>query len=323
MKPFCLRILSVFVLLALIIPSSIALAAEQDAPAPVKVVKVGNIVINQSDVDRRAQRLMPMQVSFHGSISPEKVAEVKDAALDELVDRAYKVQFAIDNEIAIDAAAFEKDWQERLAKNADAVKRASAAQLSKVRADLYLDKLAARAEEVAVEEKIKISDQSVADYYEDNKNKYFRPKLYTASHVFVKVDPSDNTEEKEEKLARAEALYERAVAGEDFYNLAYYESDDRSKYVGGSLGSFHAGQTVAEFDAAIQKMKPGEIVGPIRTMYGFHIIKLDALDDERQLRFDEVSAKIRATMEETERKKLYDEWMSGLKEAFPFESFVP
>jgi parvulin-like peptidyl-prolyl isomerase len=303
-----------------VLPNTVA-AAEQTAPVAVKVVKVGNIVINQFDVNQRAQRLMPMQVSFHGAISAEKIAELKEAALDELIDRAYKVQYAIDNEIAIDAVVFEKEWQERLTKNAEAVKKASAAQLSKARADIYLDKLAARAEEVAVEEKIKISDQVVSDYYAKNKEKYFRPEQYTASHVFVKVDPSDNAAEKAEKLARAEALYERALTGEDFYNLAYYESDDRSKYVGGSLGTFHAGQTVPEFDAAIQKMKAGEIVGPIRTMYGFHIIKLDALDDARQLRFDEVSSKIRTTMEDTERKKYYEAWMSELTKAFPVERF--
>jgi parvulin-like peptidyl-prolyl isomerase len=313
--------LCIFFLLAVTVLPNTVVAAEQTAPAAVRVVKVGNIMINQFDVDQRAQRLMPMQVSFHGGISAEKIAEVKALALDELIDRAYKVQYAIDNEIVIDAVAFEKEWQERLAKNPEAVSKASAAQLSKVRADLYLDKLAARAEEVAVEEKIKVSDQVVADYYEVNKEKYFRPEQYTASHVFVKVDPSDNAEEKAEKLARAEALYERALTGEDFYNLAYYESDDRSKYVGGSLGTFHAGQTVPEFDSAIQKMKAGEIVGPIRTMYGFHIIKLDSLDDARQLRFDEVSAKIRATMEETERKQYYEAWMSELTKSFPVERF--
>lgn len=258
-----------------------------------------------------------MQVSFHGSLTADKLAEVKEKALSELIDRAYKVQYAIDEEISIDAVSFEEDWQKRLAKNTQWARSASASQVDKVRADIYLDQLARRAEEVAVGEKIAISEHVVSSYYDENKEKYFRPKLYTASHVLVKVDPSENAEENEKKRERAEELYERALAGEDFYNLAYYESDDRSRYVGGSLGSFHAGQTVAEFDSAIQTMKPGDIVGPIRTMYGFHIIRLDALDEQRQMRFDEVSAKIRAQMEEREREQLYDKWMSQLKERYP------
>ena len=293
--------------------------AEQGAQPIGGVVKVGNLTVTQTDVDLRAQKIMPMQVSFHGTVDEEKISEIKQEALDELVDRAYKIQYAINEELSIDVAAFENDWQERLAKNPQAAKDTQPLLLSKVRADLYLDRLALKAEAVAVDDKITVTDQEVSAYYAENKSKYFRPELYTASHVFVKVDPSDNAEEKAVKSTRAEELFKRAQAGEDFYNLAYYESDDRSKYVGGSLGSFHAGQTVPEFDKAIQAMKPGDIVGPVRTMYGFHIIRLDALDGERQLQFDEVAAKIRAQLEEAERTQLYEQWMSKLKEQYPLE----
>lgn len=296
--------------------------ADTQAQAEVQVAKVGNLAITQTDIDRRAQKIMPMQVSFHGSMTSEKIAEIKQKALDELIARAYKVQYAIDSEISIDAKAFEAEWQKKLGGNQSMAGHAQSAEYSKAKADLYLDMLARRAETVAVDDRIKVTDEEVAAYYAKNKEKYFRPKLFTVSHVFIKVDPADNAEEKTAKQARAEALFARAKAGEDFYNLAYYESDDRSKYVGGSLGSFHAGQTVPEFDAAIQAMKPGEIVGPVRTMYGFHVIKLDAVDDERQLQFDEVSAKIRASLVESQRVKLYEQWMSSLKEKYPFEKIA-
>jgi parvulin-like peptidyl-prolyl isomerase len=115
-------------------------------------------------------------------------------------------------------------------------------------------------------------------------------------------------------------LLERAKAGEDFFNLAYYESDDRSKYVGGSLGTFHAGQTVAEFDAEIQKMNAGDIAGPVRTLYGYHIIKLDEVQEARQLTFEQSAEKVQARLKEEQRKKLYDEWMSGLKVKFPLQA---
>ena len=260
-----------------------------------------------------------MQVGFHGSVGADKIAEIKQTALDDLVVRAYKVQYAIDEEISIDAAVFEAEWQKRLSRNPQLAGYLETPQVSKIKADIYLDLLARKAETVAVDEKVTVSDEEVAAYYAANKSMYFRPKLYTASHVFVKVDPADNAEEQNAKRARAEALLKRAMTGEDFYNLAYYESDDRSKYVGGSLGSFHAGQTVAEFDAAIQKMKPGEIVGPVRTMYGFHVIKLDKVDDERQLQFDEVSVKVRASIVDAQRKKIYELWMANLKGKYPFE----
>jgi parvulin-like peptidyl-prolyl isomerase len=293
--------------------------AVQEAQESVNVVKVGNLIVTQMDIDRRAQTIMPMQVGFHGSVGADKIAEIKKTALDDLIARAYKVQYAIDEEISIEASVFDKEWQKMLSKNPQLADYVKTPQVSKLKADIYLNLLARKAEALSVDQMVTITDEEVAAYYAANKAMFFRPKLFTASHVFVKVDPSDNAEEKQIKQARAEELFKRALAGEDFYNLAYYESDDRSKFVGGSLGSFHAGQTVSEFDAAIQQMKPGEIAGPVRTMYGFHVIKLDKADDERQLQFEEVSAKIRTSLVESERDALYKQWMSNLKEKYPLE----
>jgi parvulin-like peptidyl-prolyl isomerase len=315
---FLFRVVLVAVVLMLSLPP-LGVVAEQNTPATLRVAKIGNMSISQFDVDYRVQSIMPMQLGFHGNAGAEKIAEIKQNALDELIDRAYKVQYAIDEEISIEASLFETEWQKLLNNNKQLADSAQAAIADKIKANIYLDLLADKSETIAVEEKITVTDENVAMYYEENKEKYFRPKLYSASHVFVKVDPADNAEEKKVKLVRAEELFKRAQAGEDFYNLAYYESDDRSKYVGGSLGSFHAGQTVAEFDAAIQDMKPGEIVGPIRTLYGFHVIKLDSVDEPRQLSFDEVAAKIRTNLKEEEREKINEQWMSALKEKYPIE----
>lgn len=307
----------------LILAYPLAAVADQNKNAAGVVAKVGNLAITATDVYLRAQVALPMQVSFHGGVTAEKVEEVKLEALEELIDRAYKVQYAINEEISLDATTFETEWQKKLSKNKLLADNPQAPEYSKLKAYLYLDLLASKAETVAVEEKLTVTDQDVSDFYAKNKAMYLRPTLYTASHVFVRVDPASNTEERAERLSRAEDIYKRAQAGEDFYDLAYYESDDRSKYVGGSLGSFHAGQTVPEFDAAIQAMKPGDVTAPVRTIYGFHVIKLDDLDSERQLEFEEVAGKIRANMEEAERKEVYGQWMSTLKEKYTLERFDP
>ena len=138
---------------------------------------------------------------------------------------------------------------------------------------------------------LKFSDEEVSSIYAKHGEMFFQPKTYTASHILVKVDPASNAEERRLLKSHAEDLLARARDGEDFYNLAYYESEDRSKFVGGSLGTFHGGQTVAEFDEAVKSMQPGEISGLVRTMYGFHIIKLDASEEARQLTFEEAAPK--------------------------------
>jgi len=96
------------------------------------------------------------------------------------------------------------------------------------------------------------------------------PKLYTASHILVVFNGNE-----EEALSKAMALYKRSVAGEDFYDLAYYNSDDKSRYVGGSLGSFHRGQVQEDFGDALVELNVGEISRPVKSEYGYHIIKRD------------------------------------------------
>ena len=293
--------------------------AEEKAAEDKDFLKVGSIVLTKMDLDLRIQKIVPMQLSFHGGMKAEKIAEIEEQALDELITVSYKSLYAIAEELSVDSATFEKAWEQRLSKTKNFSEKAQPYVWGKVRADLYRNLLAKRAEEVAVNERVKVSDEEVSSYYAENKGMFFRPKLFTASHILVKVDPASNTEEKELIRSRAEDLLSRAKAGEDFYNLAYYESDDRSKYVGGSLGSFHAGQTVSEFDEVVQKMQPGELSDLVRTMYGFHIIKLDALEEARQLTFEEAAPKIRTKFAETRRKQLYESWMSELKEQYPVE----
>lgn len=293
--------------------------AEQKTVEDKDILKVGNIVLTQMDLDLRIQKIVPMQLSFHGGMKAEKLAEIKEQALDDLITVAYKALYAVDEEISVDSATFEKEWEKLISKSQNFSEKSQPYVWSKLRADLYRNLLAKRAEDVAVNDNVNVSEEEVSTYYAENKEMFFRPKLFTASHILVKVDPASNAEEREVLRQRAEDLLTRARAGEDFYNLAYYESDDRSKYVGGSLGSFHGGQTVAEFDEAIQKMQPGEISDLVRTMYGFHIIKLDASDDARQLSFEEVAPKIRTQLAETKRKQLYEVWMTKLKERYPVE----
>ena len=314
------RVVGVLFVLLYCLSFSVAFA-EQNKNEDQDILKVGSIVLTKMDLDLRIQKIVPMQLSFHGGMKAEKMAEIEEQALDDLITVSYKSLYAVAEEISVDSATFEKEWEKLLSKFKNFSEKDQPYLWSKVRADLYRNLLATRAEEVAVNDKVNVSEEEVSTYYAENKEMFFRPKLFTASHILVKVDPASNTEERELLQLRAEELLTRARAGEDFYNLAYYESEDRTKYVGGSLGSFHEGQTVPEFDKAIQAMKPGEISDLVITLYGFHIIKLDATDEARQLTFEEAAPQIRTQLAETKRKQLYEAWMSKLKEQYPVERF--
>jgi parvulin-like peptidyl-prolyl isomerase len=286
------------------------------------VAKVGGIAVSSYELNREIQKIMPMNASFHGGISKEKIEEIRQKALDILIERTYKVRYALAEEIAADNKIIDEKFKkirERYKKNAEFKKALGGETPEALRTSMYRELLAEKAEQVAVGDKVKVSAEQVRAFYDKNKETYMRPKQFKASHILVKVDPSSNAQEKAVFKKKAEDLAVKARAGEDFYDLAYYNSDDRSRYVGGDIGYFHEGQTVPEFETELKKMKPGETSNPVQTRFGYHIIKLVEVNEARQLTFEEVGDKIRESLKKRQRDALYEEWMTGLKKQFVVE----
>ncbi len=97
-----------------------------------------------------------------------------------------------------------------------------------------------------------------------------------ASHILIKVMPDASIAERAEAEAKAEAVAKMARSGEDFQALAKkYSEDPGSKNSGGELGWFGRGRMVSAFENAVFSHKPGEIVGPIQTAFGYHIIRVE------------------------------------------------
>jgi len=291
---------------------------------PDVVAKVGSIAVTKYELQRRVQKILPLQGGFHSGVPRERLDEIQESALNDLVEQAYKVVYALTEEVAVDNASVEKGMEAlkaRYKSEQEFLKASGGETMGAYRASIYRELLAKAAEKVAVDDKVNISDAQVKAYYDANKSTFERPKQFKASHILIKVDPSSNQEEREALKKRADELFERAKAGEDFYDLAYYNSDDRTKYVGGDLGYFHEGQTVKEFESAILKMKAGDISGPVKTMHGYHIIKMVEVNEPRQLEFDEVKGKIRASLEEKQRKSIYESWMGDLKKRYKAQRF--
>ncbi|PLX83097.1 MAG: hypothetical protein C0617_12730, partial [Desulfuromonas sp.] len=257
-------------------------------------------------------------------LSPEKREEARSEAFDLLVDRGYKIRYALDEEIAVENSEVEEIFQEvkgRFSSLDDFQKALGGETVNEYRAAIYRSLLAVKAEKVAVDANVKVTDGDVVSYYEENKASFFRPKRFKVSHVLVKVPSNATNKERDEFLIKAEGLAERAKGGEDFYDLAYYNSDDRTRYIGGDLGFIHMGQTVKPFENALLNLKPGDVVGPVETISGFHIIKLFEVEDPTQLTLDEMRGKIQLRLKEKKTAALYEDWMKGLKAKYKAEKF--
>lgn len=289
------------------------------------VARVGGVPITTFELQRQINQIMPMRVGFHGGVSAEKINEIKQDALNTLIERGYKVKYAIDHEISAPVTRVDeqlKKIKSNFKSTEDFQTAVSAETEAGLRGAIYRQLLAEEAEKSAVSDKITVSDADVRAYYDQNKQMFFMPQQYRASHILIKVDPASNQEERKVLQQKAEELLKRAKDGEDFFDLAYFNSDDRTKYVGGDLGMFHDGQTEKPFEDALKTLKVGEISDLVKTRYGFHIIKLTQVNEPRQLAFDEMRHKLKTRLEKEQHDELYAAWMDELKQKYPLEKLI-
>ena len=142
----------------------------------------------------------------------------------------------------------------------------------------------------SVSEDVDITDEDIAKFYEDNAEARFGPKA-TARHILVK------------EKAKAEQIMADLEGGGDFAKLAKKESTDTgSAQNGGELPEFGRGQMVAPFEEAVFDAKKGELVGPVKTEFGYHVIEV--LDVSKGQSLDEVSEEIRSELAETQEGEL-------------------
>ena len=139
--------------------------------------------------------------------------------------------------------------------------------------------LAARANDFS--RAFKPTDGDLKPWYEAHKAEFATPKTQRrASHILVSVKADAETGADEAAHKLAEDYAKRARGGEDFAALAGKFSDDPgSKVQGGDLGWFAKGAMVPEFDKAVFETATaaGQIVGPIKTQFGWHVMKLTGL----------------------------------------------
>ena len=130
-------------------------------------------------------------------------------------------------------------------------------------------------EQAKLREKLKPSPAEIKAYYDGHPDEFPVPERVHAQHVLVKVAKDATPAQDAAARKKAEDVLARAKKGEDFAALARQYSDDPgSKANGGDLPPFGRGAMVPPFEQAAFSMQPGEIRGPVKSDFGYHVIKL-------------------------------------------------
>jgi peptidyl-prolyl cis-trans isomerase D len=149
--------------------------------------------------------------------------------------------------------------------------------------------------------------------YDETQKSYAAAEERQAAHILVAVKPDAKPEQKEAARKKAEALAAQVrAAPAKFAELAKQNSDDPgSAQQGGDLGAFARGSMVKPFEDAVFGGKPGEIVGPVQTDFGYHVIRVGNVVAAHVRPFDEVKGEIEA---ELKRQKAQQKFASAAEQ---------
>jgi parvulin-like peptidyl-prolyl isomerase len=175
---------------------------------------------------------------------------------------------------------------------------------------------------------VNVDSAEIDNYYNDHKEQYKKSEEIHAAHILIPPPPPDtidvkSKEEKQKIIAagdkdtykRARAVYDKAVAGENWDSLVVkYSQDGMTNKKGGDLGYFARGRMVAPFDSAAFAANVGDIVGPVKTRFGYHIIKIEDRTPEGYRDLDEqLRGEIKTQLTSLREKELADQFLDSLK----------
>ena len=158
---------------------------------------------------------------------------------------------------------------------------------------------------------ISVSEQDLLEYYELNSDRYLQDEQRQARHILIPFG-----DDEEAAKATAAALFERAQAGESFEELAREHSQDGGTAPnGGDLGVLTRTQLPGELGGTIFSMGEGEIVGPIKTDFGYHVVRLDRILERGPLPLEQVRGELTTELQEQQAERLFRESERKLSDA--------
>ena len=178
------------------------------------------------------------------------------------------------------------------------------AKLQKVKEELLIEFAAEKA--IAG---ITVTDAELEKYYEENKDNFNTGATVNASHILVSTEDEAND------------ILSKINGGEmSFEDAARKYSSCPSKENGGGLGEFTRGQMVPEFDEAVFAMAEGEISKtPVKTQFGYHLIKLNAKNESKVLELAEIRDELYGMLINEKRRAAFESKVNQLKIMYPVD----
>ena len=310
-------------------PAPAPAAAEKPADTLPKVVAVvEGTEITRGELEQTLTAFMAQRGRDGGNIPDAQKPQLYRMVLDDLiVDRLISKRSAevkitdadVDKELDGVKKNFpsEDEFTTQLTKSGQTVERLRENIRTNLRQRRWVDD--------QLKGKDEVTDAEAEDFYKKNTKQFEAPEKVRASHILVSVPMDAAPEVVAEKEKVAKGLLDRVKKGEDFGKLAAEKSEDPSaKQNSGDLDFFSKDQMVPEFADAAFKMKQDEVSAePVRSQFGYHVIKMTGRKDAETMALAEVKPKLVAYLKNQKKQQEIEKVVKTMREKADVKIHLP
>jgi parvulin-like peptidyl-prolyl isomerase len=270
------------------------------------VAVVNSDLIMLSEVKREVE---PEQARISSRLRGNELAQrmkmAEYMALTKIIERKLQLQEAKARHIEVSDVEV-KQAVEQMKRNGTTIDMSNPLHARNVRDQLMLLKVIDR----QVHGNVMVGESEMKRYYQEHRDQFALPEVYTLSQIFIQVRPSDGTADA---LAKAKRAMDKLKRGEKFEDVAVQYSDGPNASRGGQLGLVRQGELLPPIERAIAPLVPGGISDIIESSEGFHIIRVDEKTPRQYRPFEEVRFEIQSLVYQQKSEDMFQSWLAELK----------
>ncbi|NWJ40717.1 MAG: peptidylprolyl isomerase [Geothrix sp.] len=174
----------------------------------------------------------------------------------------------------------------------------------------------------ALQKKLVVAEADVKTYYDKHPERFKQPDLVSVRHILVSVkqgedQPGLSDADAKKRIAKIQAELKKGAKFEDLARK--YTDDPGSKESGGLYADADPSAWVPEFGAAARTQPVGKVGAPVKTQYGYHLVKVEARKPARQVPFEEAKQPAEKMAQQERQATVWNELMDSLRKEIPFE----
>ncbi|VAX16371.1 hypothetical protein MNBD_NITROSPINAE04-912 [hydrothermal vent metagenome] len=280
------------------------------------VANVNGEIILLSDI--RKQTLLLKNLKETGDAKIPDSALTEEAILRKMIDEKIMAHYAKENNVTIKESEIDKAIERIKVENGftgDVLTKLleqDGMSMEQYREKLRDQMLIRRISGIEVGP-VTISDEEVKNFYRKNKRIFTEQGKVRASHIVLLLPEDASAEKVSEVERKINSIMKEIRGGADFAEMARKYSQDGSSVNGGDLGWFSKGKMLPDFERVAFSMEKGEVSSPIRTRFGYHIIKVVDREEPKATLFKDVAEGIRRKISADASVLKRREWLERLR----------